>query len=249
MSGLRATAIGLFDRALGLVPAAVVRRVATALITHRVETMPPADGLRFLFTVRGAVDNAVNMGGVRYGDGVNVKIRIIGYLDWYVARVEAGERVLDVGSGVGALAHAMAARAGAEVTGIEIVPALYERARARFHHPKLAFRQGDVLSDPVGGPYDTITLSNVLEHLPERAALLRRLAAETGARRFLIRVPLYERDWTVGLMDELGLDSRSDATHEIEYTVAALEAEMAEAGLTIRDLTIRWGEIWAEVAA
>lgn len=48
-------------------------------------------------------------------------------------------------------------------------------------------------------------------------------------------------------MDELGLDWRSDSTHETEYTVVSFEAEIAEVGMRINRQEIRWGEIWAEV--
>ena len=66
--------------------------------------------------------------------------------------------------------------------------------------------------------------------------------------RFLIRVPVFERDWRVPLKRELGVEWRLDPTHETEYTLESFEKEMAAAGLRITYQEVRWGEIWAEVA-
>ena len=71
-------------------------------------------------------------------------------------------------------------------------------------------------------------------------------AESSGAGRVLIRVPLLERDWLVALRRELRLWHYSDPTHTTEYDVETFRRELAEAGLEIVELTIRWGEIWAE---
>jgi hypothetical protein len=63
----------------------------------------------------------------------------------------------------------------------------------------------------------------------------------------LIRVPLFERAWEVPLRKELGLEWRSDATHETEYTEESFAQEMDAAQLTLVHQEIRWGEIWAQV--
>ncbi|MEK7176083.1 MAG: hypothetical protein AAB695_01770, partial [Patescibacteria group bacterium] len=65
--------------------------------------------------------------------------------------------------------------------------------------------------------------------------------------RWLIRVPCFDRDWTVALAAELGVDSRLDETHFIEYTRESFEKEMGKAGLKIAYLEVRWGEIWTEL--
>ena len=56
---------------------------------------------------------------IRYDDGVHAKHRLTAYHDFFVERVREGERVLDVGSGKGELAHDLAVRAGAVVVGID----------------------------------------------------------------------------------------------------------------------------------
>jgi hypothetical protein len=64
--------------------------------------------------------------------------------------------------------------------------------------------------------------------------------------RFLIRVPLFERDWRVPVKQELGVEWRLDPTHETEYTQESFAEEMKQARLTVTHQEIRWGEIWAE---
>jgi hypothetical protein len=92
-----------------------------------------------------------------------------------------------------------------------------------------------------------VVLSNVLEHLEERPGFLRKIIAATGARRFLIRVPYFERDWRVALKKEIGVDWRLDPDHKTEFTEASFLRETREAGLEIVHIEFRWGEIWAEL--
>ena len=157
-----------------------------------------------------------------------------------------GERLLDVGCGIGALAHDIAERAGCQVTGLDISADSIEAARARFSHPRLDFQLGDAMEDLPNGRFDVVVLSNVLEHIGRRTAFLGRLRERTAASRFLIRVPMFERDWRVPLKRELGVEWRLDPTHETEYTLEEFAGEMNGAGLRIVHQEIRWGEIWAE---
>jgi hypothetical protein len=91
-----------------------------------------------------------------------------------------------------------------------------------------------------------VVLSNVLEHISKRVDFLRALQASTGASRYLIRVPLFERDWQMALRRELGVDFRSDDDHKIEHTLAEFQAEISKAGLRPVELQTMWGEIWAD---
>jgi hypothetical protein len=90
-------------------------------------------------------------------------------------------------------------------------------------------------------------MSNVLEHLPQRPRFLRSVQQVARPARFLIRVPLFERHWSVPLKRELGVEWRLDRTHETEYTLESFSDEMAESVLNTLHHEVRWGEIWAEV--
>jgi SAM-dependent methyltransferase len=81
-----------------------------------------------------------------------------------------GDRVLDVGCGLGTLAAAAAAR-GARATGVDLAEGMVEAARRR--HPELELVLGDVEDLPFAdGAFDACTAAFVVNHLvePERGA-------------------------------------------------------------------------------
>ena len=91
-------------------------------------------------------------------------------------------------------------------------------------------------------------VSNVLEHIERRVDFLRDVQARTTPHRWLVRVPMFDREWRVPMRKELGMYYFGDPTHYIEYTRETFEDEMREAGFAIREMQINWGEIWAQVA-
>lgn len=105
---------------------------------------------------------------------------------------------------------------------------------------------GDVLKDLPNDRFDTIVLSNFLEHIEDRVGFLQYCQKKINPIRYLIRVPIFTRDWRVPLMQELGVDYRLDVTHCIEYTKELFIEELALAGLKISFIDVQWGEIWAE---
>jgi len=89
-------------------------------------------------------------------------------LDWLPADLE-GRRILDAGCGPGGLSLELARR-GARVVGVDLSPALVERARERVAgEPGLAarieFRAGDMLSTALG-PFDHVVAMDSLIHYP-----------------------------------------------------------------------------------
>jgi SAM-dependent methyltransferase len=191
----------------------------------------------------------VDLGAIEYDGGVHAKHRLMRYHDFFVERIAAGERVLDVGCGKGELAYDIAERAGATVIAIDRSPWAIGFARERFSHPRVTYVEADAVDFVPDAPVDVAVLSNVLEHVAARHALLTSLRERAGARRLLLRVPVLERDWTVPLRRELGLEYFSDREHELEYDVGLLRSELAAAGWTLGEPTLGWGEIWAEASA
>jgi SAM-dependent methyltransferase len=175
----------------------------------------------------------LDLAAIAYEGGVHPKHRLTGYHDFFVERVRPGERVLDIGSGKGELAHDLVVRSSATVVGVDHDPS------------QLEFRAGDVLRDLPDEHFDIVVMSNVLEHLGPRVDFLRRVTSSSTPRALLIRVPLYERDWTVPLKAELGLRAYWDPDHETEYDEDSFRSELGEAGLDVPELLVRWGEIWA----
>ena len=203
-------------------------------------------GVRELLITYDDVYREVDRAAIAYGGGVHPKHRLTRYHDFFVERVRSGDRVLDIGSGKGELAHDLVTRAGATVVGIDHDPGHVEFARSRFVDGRLEFRYGDVLHDLPQGSFDVVVMSNVLEHLDTRVAFLRGLLGSAQPRILLVRVPVYARDWTVPLKAEVGLPSFWDPDHEIEYDEELLREELSQAGFRIRDVVLAWGEIWAE---
>jgi hypothetical protein len=70
--------------------------------------------------------------------------------------------------------------------------------------------------------------------LDRRPELLKHLNEEFKPNKFLIRVPMFEREWLVPYKRELGIEWRLDLTHRIEYTEGELRDELLNAGMNIK---------------
>jgi ubiquinone/menaquinone biosynthesis C-methylase UbiE len=220
---------------------AVVRLWAGAVARRR----DPSEALRALLVLHDELFRRIDVLAVELDGGVHAKHRIMRYHDFFVDRVREGESVLDVGCGKAELAHDLVERAGANVTGIDVNRSSLDFARGRFASDRLQLVEADARTWEPGRSFDVIVLSNVLEHIADRVGLLRRLAAVARPKRFLVRVPVLERDWAVGLRRDLGIFHFSDPTHETEYDREQLVSELATAGFETTEIVQRWGELWA----
>jgi SAM-dependent methyltransferase len=220
-------------------------RIVYFFINHFSTRRPPKDSLLFLLELERHLFSLTGTESCRYGQGIHSKHRHTHYHEFFTQRIRPGEKILDIGCGNGSLSYDMA-KAGAQVIGMDINIDHIIFALKHFSHPGMKLIQGDVLKDLPENVCDTIVLSNVLEHLEDRIGFLRKVQERFMPARWLIRVPLYERDWRVPLMDEIGVDSRLDGSHCIEYSRESFMEELQQAGLTPVFIDIRWGEIWCE---
>jgi SAM-dependent methyltransferase len=90
--------------------------------------------------------------------------------------IAPGMRVLDLGTGLGHVAAAVADLVGAdgEVVGLDIDPRMLDLARARTGHlPQVSFVEGDVARWRDEQPYDAAVGRLILFHLPDPVGVLR----------------------------------------------------------------------------
>ena len=207
-----------------------------------------AIGLKNMFAIRDSVELIINERAMAYGDGIHPKHYLTNYHLFFIERINEQDRILDIGCGYGAVARSIAlAHTGAKVLGVDYDEQKLEQARAQTSLPNLSFTSTDATVSVPDGPWDVIVLSNVLEHIVDRPGFLKSIINTTHATKFLIRVPLFERDWQMAMRRELGVDFRSDPDHKIEHQLDIFLAETKEAGLTPVEVKTIWGEIWAEL--
>lgn len=207
-----------------------------------------SNGLHRLFDLQDALEHVVNERAMIHGKGEHPKHRLTNYHRYFVERIKDGQRVLDVGCGYGAVARSIAgALPNAHVVGADYDQGRLGQARASKNPANLSFVETDATKSVPPGPWDVVVLSNVLEHITDRIGFLKALIARTDAKRFLIRVPHFERDWKLAMRREVGANYYSDPDHKIEPTEEEFRRETAQAGLVIDELITPWGEIWASL--
>ncbi|MFH1353973.1 MAG: class I SAM-dependent methyltransferase [bacterium] len=170
--------------------------------------------------------------------GVHPKHRLTQYHQFFLDNIFPTDSVLDVGCGLGLLACDIAAKAK-HVTGIDLNKDYLSQAHRL---QNIDFIHGDATTFDFKKNFDVLILSNTLEHIKNRVDFLKKLTPH--AKKFLVRVPMINRDWLVLLKKELGVEYRLDPTHYIEYTEEIFRRELAAAGLEITKLSVRFGEIY-----
>lgn len=178
--------------------------------------------------------------------GLHPKHRLMNYHMFFLNNLSEGDRVLDVGCGNGALLKDIAGKTAATAVGVEISEDNVKLAQKRLS----ALTNAEIIHSDIreykgNKQFDAIVLSNVLEHIERRAELLQYLKTQFAPKKLLIRVPMFEREWLVPYKKELGIEWRLDKTHITEYTEAEFRDEMSSAGLDIKKIIFRWGEIYA----
>lgn len=245
---MKKTINSIFSRAAYLVLPRSVRKYIIKLLISAEESAPPRDAIRWLLGIFDQVSNAIDLQSIRWGNGVHIKHELMdGIHSFFYDRIPKNARVLDLGCGIGAVAHSIATHTDAQVLGIDFDVAQIEFAKQRFSHPNVDYVVGNVFTDiPKVEFFDVIVLSSILEHLENRENFLNDLSERFHPGKFLIRVPTFERHFFAALKRELGLFPYTDDTHVLEYSPQIFMDEMKAAELEIRHFEIRWGDIWAE---
>ncbi len=176
-----------------------------------------------------------------------------------VRRLGRPQRVLDVGCGIG-LNGAAARRKGAHVTGIEWAPASAKQARARLHEVLIVDLESDaaVARALAGRSFDLMLFGDVLEHLVQPGALIKRLLPylEDGGH-VIVSVPNVAA-WPVRLGLLAGrfryqASGILDETHLRFFTLQSAQQLLTDAGLQVmqRDqnpMLVRAAKQWIAAA-
>ncbi len=151
---------------------------------------------------------------------------------WELMRPYVGHRVLEVGSGIGALTQYLAKRA--RVVATDVDPEYLDILRRRYdHEPNVEVRALDLklLSDNGIPPasFDTVTCANVLEHVVDDEAALRgmRRVLTPGGRVVLIVPALHA---LYGSIDRA-------IGHHRRYARRELAEKLRAAGLTVEHMS------------
>lgn len=157
----------------------------------------------------------------------------------------AGRRVLDVGCGGGLLCEALARR-GAEVTGVDLGETAIEAAVAHRDASKLDIEylncDADALAEERGGRYHLVCCMELLEHVPDPAALVASCArlVEPGGAVYFSTINRSLQAWLGAvLIGEHVLGLLPKGTHRYDRLIRPSElADWARAaGLTPDHMT------------
>ncbi|MFI1016016.1 class I SAM-dependent methyltransferase [Streptomyces sp. NPDC020965] len=172
------------------------------------------------------------------------------------AGIRAGMRCLELGSGAGTMAAWMADQVGADghVMATDIDLSILKDLR----RPNLTVRELDVITDEMPrGAFDVITCRALLHHLPQREAVVKRLAGALEPNGALVLIepdagaavfgdPEQQRFWSAWC--------RWGEAEGIDFQLGRkLPRTVQRAGLDLRDVTMEvpfyggdssWGELY-----
>lgn len=229
-----------------LIPGFLRVNLITTLFLFESRHSEPKKGLARLFLIKDKLDWVINERALAYSEGEHPKHRLTNYHYFFIDRINDGQKVIDVGCGYGAVARSIANyHKNSRVLGVDIDSNRLNEAQFKLNPPNLFFYQCDATVFLPEGFWDVVILSNVLEHILDRPNFLIKLQEKTKASRFLIRVPLFERDWQMAMRREVGVNYFSDPDHKIEHQISEFNDEISRANLRVVESMTLWGEIWA----
>lgn len=206
----------------------------------------PEKSLRRMFALEDSLSLVINERALSLGHGEHPKHSLTSYHNFFIENLHHEANILDVGCGYGAVARSVArALPQSRVIAIDNDTTRLNQALQSQNPSNLEFKLINLEDYRPDHKIDAVILSNVLEHLNDRVESLIHIKKVCKAPKFLIRVPLFERHWTIAMREKLGVNYFQDSDHKVEHRIQEFEREMNLAGLTITKKMTLWGEIWA----
>jgi len=228
------------------IPDFLIIFLSKAIILLRVYSNNPKKDLILLFKIKDEFEQIINNRALSYGNGEHPKHYLTMYHQFFINNVFDGESVIDIGCGYGSVSRSIArAKPNSKILGIDNDKIRLQQALDSVNPSNLSFIYGDIIQHQFKENWDVVVLSNVLEHIENRIKFLLFVNSNTKAKRFLIRIPCYERDWQVPLRDNFGVNYFTDSDHKIEHKLYEFRDEIKQARLEITEVITSWGEIWA----
>ena len=229
-----------------VIPSPIRRKFFFFLFVMESRGRQSRSGITRLFLLEDELNRAINERALALGEGEHPKHRLVPYHQFFIENLKNCQSVIDIGCGYGAVARSIAkALPSVAVLGIDNHSGRLNQAIQSNNPMNLDFLLVDISDFQPRKAFDAVVLSNVLEHMHDRILALQQIAQKTKARQFLIRVPLFERHWSIPLRKELGINYYQDDDHKIEHTISEFYSEIESSGLRVKDLQTVWGEIWA----
>lgn len=172
---------------------------------------------------------------------------LYGYLIPILSRYcRSGQRVLDIGCGVGPLSL-YAASLGCDVVGLDISGPAIEACRRSADFlglsDRVSFETADFVTAPITGPFDLIVCFEVLEHIPDdRGALLKMAQLLAPEGRLLLSTPSANSPLHRLRVRRLGRDPFDvEAGHLRRYTTEQLCEMLERTGFDVEHMELAEG--------
>lgn len=231
-----------------LIPFKIREFLFTSLFIIESRGSSSKNSLKRIFIIKDKLEWIINERAIKYGNGIHPKHEVTTYHKFFLDRIYDGDTVLDVGCGNGTVAIDIALnKKNSSIIGVDINSnniAVANKLKNLFNLRNIKFITNNII-DQEKISCDTVILSNILEHIDSRNIFLNNIIERTSAKLFLIRVPLFERDWQVAFRKEIGSYYFSDPDHKIEHTLDEFKNEIKLSKLKIKEIFTIWGEIWA----
>jgi len=150
----------------------------------------------------------------------------VNYTRWIYSMMEPhlGTRVLEVGAGHGTMTNML--HDGRELVVTDVSPRCVALLRERFSaQPGIEVLEADIVGTPGAGGFDGVVMVNVLEHVADDKAALRRLYdAMVPGGRLVVLVPAFEALYS---------DFDRRIGHHRRYEVADLRTAVGDAGFEV----------------